>query len=536
MNMTYLKKSAPFVSLISACRIYSAQRRVDARVRSMRYTKPKSLFCALLFFLTLMPLWGEDTERVVIQENFDSTAVGSLPDSCKLEGTGSAQVVEADGKGKVLAITQPEPGETGPTLSLSCPPTTGDITVSLKLQPENENTIFTLMLQNRGNLQYAFIGGNHGTLTQNLLKPVPGSVYLGKYAAMDSKTVNPAKAWTELVLVVHLSDQTFDSYVNGIQTAVGTRYFTDARINETSKIALSVYRKNKGTVCFDDIVVQTGSHPPVGAKLLSDTVAPGEFPGDKSDFRGYDRYRFSVENGMVMVVCPKKPAPGNPWEWRGAFWGDQVNPGTELTVLADLKLVDRGFYIVIAGPGIPLGQPDGNRQLDAVYRAMTERFGLAKKPALMGLSRECLSVYRWASANPEKVACIYVDNGVCDLKSWPGGKKVPGNASQGDGQPDQWQLMLKTYHFKSDEEALAYHGNPIDILEPLAQARVPLLHVCGDSDTTVPYAENSAIVKSRYEQLGGNIQVILKPGAAHHPHGLQDPTPIVNFILKNCVP
>ena len=70
--------------------------------------------------------------------------------------------------------------------------------------------------------------------------------------------------------------------------------------------------------------------------------------------------------------------------------------------------------------------------------------------------------------------------------------------------------LLGAYGFKSDAEGLAYNGNPIDILEPLAHAKVPLLHVCGDTDTAVPYEENSAILKSRYEAMGGPVEVILK--------------------------
>ena len=31
------------------------------------------------------------------------------------------------------------------------------------------------------------------------------------------------------------------------------------------------------------------------------------------------------------------------------------------------------------------------------------------------------------------------------------------------------------------------------------------------------------------------IRVIHKPGIGHHPHGLDDPTPVVDFILKYAV-
>ncbi len=60
-----------------------------------------------------------------------------------------------------------------------------------------------------------------------------------------------------------------------------------------------------------------------------------------------------------------------------------------------------------------------------------------------------------------------------------------------------------------------------------------LIHVVGDADNTVPPAENTAIIEARYKKLGGTIQVIHKPGIGHHPHGLDDPTPVVEFILKH---
>jgi alpha-beta hydrolase superfamily lysophospholipase len=66
----------------------------------------------------------------------------------------------------------------------------------------------------------------------------------------------------------------------------------------------------------------------------------------------------------------------------------------------------------------------------------------------------------------------------------------------------------------------------------LAEARLPIILVCGDSDKTVPYEENGKILYERYKEMGGTIELILKEGCDHHPHSLEDPTPIVNFILK----
>ena len=53
------------------------------------------------------------------------------------------------------------------------------------------------------------------------------------------------------------------------------------------------------------------------------------------------------------------------------------------------------------------------------------------------------------------------------------------------------------------------------------------------ADEAVPFEENSKLVEARYRQLGGKIELIVKPGGNHHPHSLKDPTPIVNFVLKH---
>ena len=73
---------------------------------------------------------------------------------------------------------------------------------------------------------------------------------------------------------------------------------------------------------------------------------------------------------------------------------------------------------------------------------------------------------------------------VCDLKSWPGGKGV------GDGSDADWALAHDVYGFADDAEAMAYPHNPVDSLTKLAANSVPLLHVYGDADTTVPWEEN----------------------------------------------
>lgn len=251
------------------------------------------------------------------------------------------------------------------------------------------------------------------------------------------------------------------------------------------------------------------------------------FPSQKTSFRGYDRYdRIRTAAGHFAVVCPKEPAPGKPWLWRSLFW-EAIRKVSD----ADLKLVDEGYHVVLAH-GDVAGHPSGNANIDAAYQLLTTEYGFSKKCANMSsMSRGTLSLFRWASANPEKVDSIYVDNGVCNVLSWPAGKLVPGSGSKASGAPSSWADFKKKFGYETDEEAIKTKESPIDQLEPLAKAGVPILMVCGNKDTAVPYEENDAIMEQRYRALGGSIKVIVENKG--HSHGMNDPTPVLAFIRKH---
>lgn len=252
----------------------------------------------------------------------------------------------------------------------------------------------------------------------------------------------------------------------------------------------------------------------------TEPVAP-PFPGARSAWNGFDKYDFDLNGRKALVVVPKQAAPGRPWVWHGEFFGHKPAP--------DIALLGRGFHIAYLGVPNMLGCPEAVRLWDGFYHELTSKHGLSKKPALVGLSRGGLYCYNWAIANPGKVSCIYGDAPVCDFKSWPGGK------GKGKGDKTNWGLVLKLWGFKSEEEAMQAKVNPVDRLEPLAKAGVPLLHVFGDADDVVPWDENTGIIAARYEKLGGSIKLIRKPGIGHHPHGLDDSTPIVDFIASHAV-
>lgn len=242
-----------------------------------------------------------------------------------------------------------------------------------------------------------------------------------------------------------------------------------------------------------------------GKAAAADGYVP--FPGEKTTWHeGFDRYDFlmddatgtitpmkapasevtsfgidvSLKDGKrrCVVVVPNKAAPGNPWSWRGCYWNHQ--PQTEV------ELLKRGFHIafVAADPGRQ------GTAWDRWYKFITETHGLARKAAFVGMSKGGVNEFNWGVVNPDKVACIYADN------------------------PAVY-----------DED---YAGIP-----ELAKHDVPLLHVVGTEDFVL---RNTMAVEKIYHQLGGSITVIMKEGVAHHPHSLEDATPIADWISQHVHP
>jgi pimeloyl-ACP methyl ester carboxylesterase len=261
--------------------------------------------------------------------------------------------------------------------------------------------------------------------------------------------------------------------------------------------------------------------PLLSAADPAPAAPPLTWPEGKVDtWQGHTRRWFEVAGCPAWVVEPKQARPGHPWSWSLEF------PDAFTARCAIPQLLAAGLHHVHIRVGNTFGSPAAQDQFDAFYRELTSR-GLAPRAVLIGLSRGGLYAHRWAARHPDRVAVLYGDGAVCDFKSWPGGKGI------GKGSAKDWADLIRLYGFRDEAEALAWPGNPVDQLAPLAAAQVPLIHVVGEADDVVPPAENADRVEAEYRRLGGVITVLRKPGGRHHPHGLDDCTPVVDFILRH---
>jgi pimeloyl-ACP methyl ester carboxylesterase len=243
--------------------------------------------------------------------------------------------------------------------------------------------------------------------------------------------------------------------------------------------------------------------------------------GQETDYHGFKCLNFQFEGHDAKIVFPKTANEGRYWIWRARFWGHE--PQTEIALLG------KGFHVVYVDAADYCGNPVAVAIWNRFFDYLVKEYKLNSKTVLEGFSRGGLFIYNWGSENVEKVACIYADAPVCDLRSWPGGK------GKGKGSLPDWKQHLEKYNL-TEETVNGFKGMPIFNARKLAEAHVPVLHVCGATDDVVPIEENTYVLEKTYKEAGGNIQIIVKEGIGHHPHSLKDPSPIVRFILTNTAP
>jgi pimeloyl-ACP methyl ester carboxylesterase len=244
----------------------------------------------------------------------------------------------------------------------------------------------------------------------------------------------------------------------------------------------------------------------------------GDQVGSGGSWSGFKKTVFEVNGDKCFVIAPAEAAAGKPWIWRTSF------PGYHDAV--DLELVRQGFHLAYMDVLKMLGSDAALDQMDAFYARVRSDWGLAEKPALEAVSRGGLHAYRYAARHPERIACIYADVPVMDIKSWP----LKANAAQ------QVQDAVQYYGFNGEEDLKTFKGNPVDLLEPIAKAKIPLRHVITLEDQIVPPEENTLEAKRRLNRLGWDIEVIIATDGlkskGHHFDPVPEVDETVRFILK----
>ena len=119
--------------------------------------------------------------------------------------------------------------------------------------------------------------------------------------------------------------------------------------------------------------------------IVSLAQAGDSFPGQLTDWNGFERFDFEFEGRPLMVIRPNAIAPGTPWVWHGEFFGHKPAP--------DIALLKQGFHVVYATIPNQLGCPAAVAHWNKVYDYLTVKHQFCNKVGLIGLSRGGLYCY-----------------------------------------------------------------------------------------------------------------------------------------------
>ena len=241
----------------------------------------------------------------------------------------------------------------------------------------------------------------------------------------------------------------------------------------------------------------------------------------KEIWQDYETDEFEFNGKEAIIVFADKSVRTNKWalktEYMGAF------PEIEYEFLKN------GYNIAYLPNNTRWGSEEDYKNKYEFSKILTEKYGFCEKCAIIGLSCGGLHGIHTAARYPEMVAVMYIDAPVVNLLSCPSHK---GWHKDNDKVQDSWYKEFFSHTGITHSELISQPIHPINKVPELVKNNIPIIMAAGDSDVTVPYIENGALLEKYYKEIGGTIEVIIKEGCDHHPHGLEDNSIIVDFIKK----
>ncbi|MBQ4226671.1 MAG: prolyl oligopeptidase family serine peptidase [Clostridia bacterium] len=234
----------------------------------------------------------------------------------------------------------------------------------------------------------------------------------------------------------------------------------------------------------------------------------------------YRMERFAFEDRKAMIVFPEKRDAQGRWALKTEYFA----------AFQELEeaLVERGFHLLYLENRNRWGTNDDLDAKERFMRAMTEKYALAPKGVLVGMSCGGLHAIKQAARHPDTVSLLYLDAPVVNLLSCPFGLGACGSEIDLSAKQEALYALGLTM-----SGMIAYRDHPLDRLPELVKSLIPALLVWGEKDTIVPFEENGWHVLNAYKQAGIPLLCQSKPGTNHHPHGPRDMEGALRFILEN---
>ena len=229
-------------------------------------------------------------------------------------------------------------------------------------------------------------------------------------------------------------------------------------------------------------------------------------------FEEFECIEFEFDGLPAKVVKPNVE-PNGKWALKTEYFA--AFPEVEI------ELLNRGWHIAYNKNHHRWAEDFDLQRKKNFIDYVSSEFKLNSKCAIVGMSCGGMYGVKLAAICPEKISVMYLDAPVMNLLSCP--------ANLGVGEVSLFEEYYNVTG-RTISDMLSYREHPIDKMHILLENNIPVILVAGDSDRTVPYCENGALLEKYYKENGGTIEVHLKKNADHHPHGLENCDVIADFI------
>lgn len=238
-------------------------------------------------------------------------------------------------------------------------------------------------------------------------------------------------------------------------------------------------------------------------------------------WHGFKMDEFTFEDHTARLVYPQGNSNGR-LALKTIYW-DAFPEAIEIDLLKN------GFHLCFVQYDHRWGNREDLDRMARFVRYIAGEHGLSERIVPVGMSCGGLNAIMLASRYPELISCLYLDAPVINFLSCPA---CLGDATRENPQKIVDELF-RAIGLESMSQLITYRDMPQDQIPVLLQHKIPAVLVCGLSDHIVPYHENGMILQQAYEAAGVDFAYYLKPGCDHHPHGLEDNSEVLKFILEH---
>lgn len=236
----------------------------------------------------------------------------------------------------------------------------------------------------------------------------------------------------------------------------------------------------------------------------------------ESTWNGFRRLDFTFEGYDAILVLPDAPNEARRLAMKTEYFG--AFPATEIAMLK------AGYHLAYLKNRSRWGTDDDCERKKKFIDFLADEFGTARKIVTVGMSCGGFHAVSFASRYPDYVSFLYLDAPLLTFFSTAPQRRAH------EVMEVRWPEVKRAWGFATYAEAFFYNDQPLHRLPTLAEHRLPVGLIYGTSDEVVPHTENAEILKEYYESVGAPIRVWCRPSYGHHPHGLEDPTPLLAYI------